>query len=310
MPDQNIRIVTVLPLLGVDSVFEGTQQREDLVNGYGLRKSETVTELTKFDDEYVKTVLSESEWSHVRYADLYLRVAVEYPPEGNIGDIRDKGINECGEKIDRFLLALNVNEKLWSFRPDVRLSWLDNDYPSSWQNIAIRHYSPIATFEGGLTSDDFRDASKLTTKMDEVYSAGGDEAEAYPAIRTALNAIRLGAYAFNTSMRFLQEAIALESLCSTDNSEVTHRVAVTCALCLGSNREERKEIYRHAKDLYAIRSRVVHGSGRRVRREELIRAEKLSRRLLRYVLNDSVLPKFRKRDLQREFLLDLALRET
>jgi hypothetical protein len=161
---------------------------------------------------------------------------------------------------------------------------------------------------GGLTLEDFRRAARLTSKIDNVYSTVDGKAEAYPAIRTAFDAIRLGAYAFNTSMRFLQEAIALESLCSTDTSEVVHKVAVACALCLGVNVEKRKELYKQAKGLYAIRSRVIHGSGRRVKKEELMQLEQLSRQLLRYVLDDDVLPKFRTRDAQREFLLDLALR--
>jgi len=111
-------------------------------------------------------------------------------------------------------------------------------------------------------------------------------------------------------MRLLQDAIALESLCSTDAIEVTHRIAVTCAVCLGSTHGERKRIYKEAKDLYGIRSRVVHGSGYRVTKEEVKRIEQLSRRLLRYVLRDNVLPNFRTRDSQRKFLLDLALHKS
>jgi hypothetical protein len=310
MADKKISLITVLPLEGVGLMLEGGRKREELVNGYVLVQSEMLPELEKFDDDYMATLLSKSEWSRVRHANLYLWVTAENPSGASIDEVRTKGCADCGEKIDRILLAFNINEKLWSFRPDVRLSWFDKDCPLSSQNIIVKHHSPISTFEGGLTVRDFRDAAQLTTKIDNVYSAIDDGAEGYPAIRTAFDAIRLGAYAFNTSMRFLQEAITLESLCSTDTSEVAHKVAVACALCLESKMEERKELYRQAKSLYAIRSRVIHGSGRRVKKEELMQIEKLSRRLLRYVLNDDVLPKFRTRDFQREFLLDLALRES
>lgn len=81
-------------------------------------------------------------------------------------------------------------------------------------------------------------------------------------------------------------------------------------LSVGSTQGERKKIYKEAKDLYGIRSRVVHGSGQHVTKEELKRIEQLSRRLLHFVLKDNVLPKFRTRDSQREFLLDLALHKS
>lgn len=149
MADKKISLVTVLPLEEVGPILEGGQTQRELPNGYVIVKSEILPELEKFDDEHMKTLLSESEWSHVRHANLYLRVAAEKPLGGNIDEIRSNGYSDCGEKIDRLLLALNINEKLWSFRPDVRLSWFDSDYPLSSQNIHVRHHSPISTFEGG-----------------------------------------------------------------------------------------------------------------------------------------------------------------
>lgn len=310
MADQKINLVTVLPLRGVGHILEGGKKREDLANGYSLVDRQSLPELDKFNEDYMTKIVSGSDWSNIRHAPAYLRVSYTCPFRSDIEGVEAKGSEYCGEKIDRLLLALNINEKLWSFRPDIRLGWFEKDLPLSRQNIRVRQHSPISTSEDNLILRDFRRAARLTGKIDEVYSEFDGKKEGYPALRTAFSAIKLGMYAFNTSMRLLQEAIALESLCSTDTTEVTHRIAVTCAVLLGSTQGERKKIYKEAKDLYGIRSRVVHGSGQRVTKEELKRIEQLARRLLRYVLKDDVLQKFRTRDSQREFLLDLALHKS
>lgn len=307
MAKEKVILVTVLPLIGIDYLLEGGKEQEDLDNGYILVDSKALQALDKSREEHITKILSQSEWPRIRYAPLFLKVSYECLLEDNIGEIEARSSEYCSEKIDRFLLALNVNERLWSFRPDVKLSWFEKDYPLSWQNISIRHYSPLSTFEGRPTVADFRDAALLTTRIDEVSSQSADQEEIYPAIRTAFSAIKLGMYAFSTSMRLLQEAIALEALCSADTTEVTHRIATTCALLLGSTLEERRQLYDEAKDLYGIRSRVIHGSGRAVTKEELKKIEQLSRKLLRHILGNAVLPQYRTRSSQKDFLLRLAL---
>lgn len=307
MAEQQVTLVMVLPLRGIGYILEAAKDREELGNGYALVNSKLLSELKRFDERFMTKIVPENDWSQISKAPLYLQASYACVSADDIGELEANASEWCGEKIDRFLLALNMTERLWSFRPDIRLTWFENDFPLSWQNITIRHYHPLSLFEKKPTLEDFHAAARLTGKIDDVYSDADKEGEDYPALRTAFSAIRLGTYAFDTSMRFLQEAIALESLCSTEATEVAHRIAVTCALCLESALDERKKMYKEAKDLYGIRSRVIHGSGRQVTKEELKRIEQLSRKLLRHVLNDNVLPKFRTRDSQREFLLDLPL---
>jgi hypothetical protein len=307
LAEEKVTFITVLPLRGVGHILEGGKKREDLANGYALVDRESLPELGQFKEEYMTKIVSSSEWSHIRHAPVYLQVSYVCALQNDIEGVETEGSEYCGEKIDRFLLALNINERLWSFRPHIRLSWFEKDVPLSRQNVRVRQYFPLSTFEGKLNLEDFRQAAGLTTTIDEVYSDIDEEREKYPALKTAFSSIKLGMYAFNTSMRLLQEAIALEALYSTDATEVTHRIATTYALLLGSTLEERKRLYDEAKDLYGIRSRVIHGSGRRVTKEEFRRIEQLSRKLLRHVLTEGILPKFRTRASQREFLLNLAL---
>jgi Apea-like HEPN len=164
------------------------------------------------------------------------------------------------EKIERFLLALNIIGKLWHLGGTIRLSWPEGDDSQKWKQIRkmdADYYS--ASFDGEVNLADLQRAAALTIRIDTVY-AENDAKRNFPSVRVAFDALRLSSSAFNTSMRFLQEAIALETLCSTDDHEVTHRVATTCALFLASTLEERKQVYSSAKRLYGIRSGVIHGS--------------------------------------------------
>lgn len=51
----------------------------------------------------------------------------------------------------------------------------------------------------------------------------------------------------------------LETLLSTDTTEITHKIAERAARIIGGSLDERTEIYRKVKDAYSIRSSAVHG---------------------------------------------------
>lgn len=51
----------------------------------------------------------------------------------------------------------------------------------------------------------------------------------------------------------------LETLLSTDTTEVTHKIAERAACFIGENFDERIAIYKMVKDAYSVRSSTVHG---------------------------------------------------
>jgi len=53
---------------------------------------------------------------------------------------------------------------------------------------------------------------------------------------------------------------ALESLFTTDNMELSHKLSERVAYFLASTPNKRRELYRQTKNIYAVRSKVVHGS--------------------------------------------------
>ena len=62
-----------------------------------------------------------------------------------------------------------------------------------------------------------------------------------------------------TSLRIAQYMTALESLFSTDSSELVYRLSERVAFFLGESSKERKQIFLDIKSAYKVRSAVVHG---------------------------------------------------
>lgn len=64
---------------------------------------------------------------------------------------------------------------------------------------------------------------------------------------------------FNAGDRFLKFFVALESLLIfNENEPITNNIAERVAFLLGDKYEERKEIKKRMKDLYGVRSKIVH----------------------------------------------------
>lgn len=53
--------------------------------------------------------------------------------------------------------------------------------------------------------------------------------------------------------------MALEAIASTSQNEITHILAERCAVLVHLPGQERVEMYGEIKELYALRSRIVHG---------------------------------------------------
>jgi hypothetical protein len=292
---------TVLPLIGLDFGLADGKDKEPLGTDFFVTNHSSVSGLSVFSDEHLRSEFSDAAWSRISTTSLYLGVSAKFPKDSD----PHIAFNKCNERLDRFLFSLNLNGKLWTFAPDARFAWIRNDAPKNRQFLTIRRASPISTFDNSPGLSDFRDAARLLRKIDKIYEAANNNT--YPAIATAFAALRLSFYAFNTSMRFLQLAIALEALCSTSTTEISHRLASTCSILMGSDAERRKQLYRTTKQLYGMRSRIIHGTGKRVTLSDVQEMERLTCRVLRRILETNILPNFESRGKQEEFLLELNL---
>ncbi len=89
---------------------------------------------------------------------------------------------------------------------------------------------------------------------------------------------------FGTEDRILDTAIALETMYSLDDPEITYKLKTRAGYLLGSDGEKRMEIFRKVKGFYDARSALVHGSRGRRRRIDLGKVLSDGRQLARETL--------------------------
>jgi len=76
----------------------------------------------------------------------------------------------------------------------------------------------------------------------------------------ALNSFWTGLRSPYLDQIFLSMTVVLEALLSTSNEGITHQIAERGAILLSKDGNERYNIYKQIKNLYNIRSRVIHGN--------------------------------------------------
>jgi hypothetical protein len=90
-------------------------------------------------------------------------------------------------------------------------------------------------------------------------------------------------------LRLILMMMALESLFSSDDkSELAFRMSLRISVLIGSNDAHRKEIFETLKDLYDVRSRLVHGSWYRGSKG-FVRVSDIQLGVLRNVVRASIL---------------------
>src|SRR6266481_8096979 len=127
-------LTAVLPLISIDHSLPQGEDKERLSNGFFITDGKAVSGLSSFTDEHFRSELPEATWSHITATDLYLGVSANFPKDSDPWVTFQK----CNDKLDRFLLSLNLIGKLWSFRPDVRFGWIKNDI-SKREFFTVRH---------------------------------------------------------------------------------------------------------------------------------------------------------------------------
>lgn len=71
------------------------------------------------------------------------------------------------------------------------------------------------------------------------------------------------------NVAFLSLMNGLEALFNPGGGEITYKLSRNCAVLLGKNKQEATEIFRNVKELYDLRSSIVHGAKRNVEEGKL-----------------------------------------
>ena len=104
-------------------------------------------------------------------------------------------------------------------------------------------------------------------------------------IQRCLNLLDHARTVGDIGLRIVMYVSFLETLFSTDTSELAHKLADRVAWFVAEGEKDRKEVYARMKRVYNARSRVIHGDIVKGEGETLISAAKSADELLRKVVN-------------------------
>lgn len=98
--------------------------------------------------------------------------------------------------------------------------------------------------------------AKLMVLLDPYYRSG---VWRWDRFSVALGYLWSALTTTHGELAFAALSMALEAVCAPGKSEITHQLAERCAILGREDRGERLEMYKDVKTLYGIRSTVVHG---------------------------------------------------
>jgi len=81
----------------------------------------------------------------------------------------------------------------------------------------------------------------------------------YGKTSTAGHFVQFARVCNDIGLKMTNYCSALETLFSTNNTELSHRLSERISLFIGTNKKERIELYKTLKSSYHIRSKVIHG---------------------------------------------------
>jgi len=102
-----------------------------------------------------------------------------------------------------------------------------------------------------------RNITRLASALEKYYRPAYWLAD---RMAIALNSFWTGLRSSHLDQIFLSMTVVLEALLSTSNEGITHQIAERGAILLSKDANERYDIYKQVKNLYNIRSRLVHGT--------------------------------------------------
>jgi len=159
------------------------------------------------------------------------------------------------------------------------------------------------------------DTAKLKVLWPRIYNIYDREGGKFNRITNALDFFRVGLGMVAWQLRFAMFIIALESIYSTSNIEVTYSLSQRLAWFLGEDYEERLFYFEKAKKCYRIRSQIVHGDTVQgdLRKEIdnlMVDLEKMVRlTLLKILLNDQLMEVFLNKRKLKDYFSALTLHE-
>lgn len=143
--------------------------------------------------------------------------------------------------------------------------------------------------------------SKYYQSVEDLYSRFGGK---YNRVLNAFIFFQLGYLTHYAKLRVVPFATALESLFNTSEQEISYSLRLRCAAFLGSNQLEKRQLILKIKEIYGMRSAVVHGSSlpNRLSRNPdvanriLKGAEEISRRCFQKIFDEDLIEMYSQKN--------------
>ncbi|EMW1039768.1 TPA: HEPN domain-containing protein [Citrobacter freundii] len=147
--------------------------------------------------------------------------------------------------------------------PVIKAKIQNNDYPK----IEAESLIPISLskYLGDLTltekGDGSNSAEKVTLSMIAAECIIKDKTREGERIKSAIDWFMQSQANEDLTMSFLQMCMGLEAIFGDDDNDggLTNILADRCSYLIGKNIEERKEIKSNFREVYRLRSKIVHG---------------------------------------------------
>ncbi len=129
--------------------------------------------------------------------------------------------------------------------------YIDGVHESDFSDVVLSPYNPsiLEDYSQIEATDD--EKVKLLNNIEGNLSKSKE-------LETIIETYNINLSISNMKIAFLNIVTCLEALLVSSNSELTYRISRNVAVLLSNNKEQGKKLFNKMKELYAIRSKLVH----------------------------------------------------
>ena len=244
----------------------------------GVTFERTASYMISLIDNTVTKLELDKKGVHTFHSNFGIRINVnqyhDFVLEGLKKEVKEKIIERIKNSflgrptIDHFDIAKQILISLLILRPftmkmggrfNLEKTGVKNFTSSSWSSMSSAEVWPWVSWaksELDVTGLSFAKFVPLLSCYFNPYSWQVDR------LAAALNSFWAGLTTNQYDQAFISLTTSLEALMSTGSSKITHRLAERTAFLLGKSETERGDIYKQVKEIYGIRSDIVHGKVR------------------------------------------------
>lgn len=129
--------------------------------------------------------------------------------------------------------------------------YIDDVHESDFSDVVLSPYNPSVLEDYAQIEATDEEKVSLLNKIEDNLSKCTE-------LETIVDTYNINLSISNMKIAFLNIVTCLEALLVSSNSELTYRISRNVAVLLSNNKEQGKELFNKMKELYAIRSKLVH----------------------------------------------------